>query len=592
MAVRHTDPMPVRPAHVLLAFALLMVSACTSLPSTETTTTTVAPGTTTTAAPETTTSTISQPLPEHRIQVRVVDGVGEFYDTATGLRFVPRGMNYNRFLTSATGPVYDSVLATPLYEPATVDEDLAAMRSMGFNVVRIMIETCGVYADGCITGPDGRLNPAYMDNLVDFLDRAKAADLFVMIASNTLPDDSYWIHETAALVDSAFDSANNEFLNPASVPFYVDYWQSVVQALVDRNAPLDAIWAYQLRQEHHFHLDYAPLSLASGFITTANGETYDMAKQADKDRMIDEGLVYWADLLRDAIREIDPTAPVTVGFFTPNAPNQVQGPDETRLVRTAYFLRNSSMDFVDLHHYPGNGVDDNDIWENFGIEGTEEMPVVLGEFGGYRSWWSNAAQAASAVMSMEVDSCRVGFDGWLVWAWRGDESRDLWWATEGASEIAQVVSPRERPDPCEYGRFGFIRFNLATGATVTASSAIPSNPPEYAIDEAPSYWNAVNGAPGWIELALSEPADVEEIRLVVAQFPAGPSRHELWVQRTGGALEMVHVFAGSTGEGDVLVFEPEEALIAVEKVRVVTTSLGDLAPAWHEVELLTSTPPG
>ena len=94
-----------------------------------------------------------------------------------------------------------------------------------------------------------------------------------------------------------------------------------------------------------------------------------MSSTEDKNLMVDEGLVYWADTIRVAIRDIDPTALVTVGFFTPNEPNPVNGPDETRLVRTAYFLRNSAVDFVDLHHYRGNGVDDADIWENFGIDG-------------------------------------------------------------------------------------------------------------------------------------------------------------------------------------------------------------------------------
>jgi len=288
------------------------------------------------------------------------------------------------------------------------------------------------------------------------------------------------------LVDSTFDSANNEFLNPAAVPFYVDYWESVVQGLVDRGAPLDVIWAYELRQEHHFHLDYAPLSLNSGIVTTANGKAYDMASAADKVRMVDEGLVYWADLIRDRIRDIDPSAPVTVGFFTPNSPNPVLGPSETRLVQTRYFLRNSQIDFVDLHHYPGNGVDDAEVWENLGIDGVVDKPLVLGEYGAYSSWWSDSVRAASAVMGMEVDSCRVGFDGWLAWAWRGDMATDIHWAVDGAGEIAQVLAPNERPDPCENGSFDFIRYNWAPDAIVTASSSDPLFPPANAIDETPA----------------------------------------------------------------------------------------------------------
>ncbi|MDH5503481.1 MAG: glycoside hydrolase family 5 protein [Acidimicrobiia bacterium] len=577
------------------AAVLLLVGACTTATS-EPTTTTDAPDITvvsvsSTTVTDPTTTVASVPAPEHRIQVRVIDGAGEFYDTATMNEFVPRGMNYNRFVPSVSGPIFDSVLATTRYEPATVDADFTEMRSLGFNVVRIMLETCGVYVDGCITGSDGRLNPEYMDNVVDFLNRAKAHDLFVMVASNTLPGDSYWLHATAALTDAQFDSANNEFLNPRAVPIYVDYWESVVQALVERGAPLDVIWGYELRQEHHFHEIYAPLSLTAGLITTANGETYDMSSDDDKNRMVDEGLVYWADTIRRAIREIDPTALVTVGFFTPNEPNPVNGPDETRLVRTAYFLRNSEVDFADLHHYRGNGVDDADIWENFGIAGVDEMPLVLGEHGGFRNWYSSIDRAATAVMGLEVDSCRQGFDGWLVWAWRGDASLDLWWANEGSGNIARVVAPINRPDPCAYAEFDFIRYNVALESTVTASSEIEGNPATNVNDGTPKHWNASALAPQWVELALANPTDLTEIVLTVAQDPPGRSVHELWVRKAGADLRLIETFDGVTAENDRLVFSPGEPLLGIDLVRVVSTSVGDLWPAWHEIELLTADPP-
>lgn len=35
-------------------------------------------------------------LPDHRIGIRVVNGVGEFYDRKTNKKFVPRGNNYIR----------------------------------------------------------------------------------------------------------------------------------------------------------------------------------------------------------------------------------------------------------------------------------------------------------------------------------------------------------------------------------------------------------------------------------------------------------------------------------------------------------------
>jgi hypothetical protein len=160
------------------------------------------------------------------------------------------------------------------------------------------------------------------------------------------------------------------------------------------------------------------------------------------------------------------------------------------------------MDFFDLHHYPGNGVDDDHIWENFDIAGFVEKPLVLGEFGGIKPWWTDAARAAAAIMGLEVGSCRVGFDGWLVWAWRGDNATDIWWASDGDAEIARVVSPAERPDPCEYSSFDFIRYNHAPSAAVTASSEHASWPIAYANDQTPAYWNADGLPPQWIELTL------------------------------------------------------------------------------------------
>lgn len=75
------------------------------------------------------------------------------------------------------------------------------------------------------------------------------------------------------------------------------------------------------------------------------------------------------------------------------------------------------------------------------------------------------------------------------------------------------------------------------------------------------------------------------------QDPPGPSVHQLWVRQRGRTLTRVHVFRGMTREGAVLRFSRTEPLRDVELVRVVTRELGDLAPAWHEIELLTNSPP-
>jgi hypothetical protein len=50
-----------------------------------------------------------------------------------------------------------------------------------------------------------------------------------MVASNTLPDDGYWINATASLQDAQFESANNEFLCSGH------HWVSPIRAAIALN---------------------------------------------------------------------------------------------------------------------------------------------------------------------------------------------------------------------------------------------------------------------------------------------------------------------------------------------------------------------
>jgi len=109
---------------------LLAVAACDRAPEP---TPTPAPTAAPTAAPvEPTIVPTPQPPPEHRIGVRVVEGVGEFYDRETGERFVPRGNNYIRLADqqSASGETffYHSTFNVGLYDPATAERGAGGRR--------------------------------------------------------------------------------------------------------------------------------------------------------------------------------------------------------------------------------------------------------------------------------------------------------------------------------------------------------------------------------------------------------------------------------------------------------------------------------
>ncbi len=128
--------------------------------------------------------------------------------------------------------------------------------------------------------------------------------------------------------------------------------------------------------------------------------------------------------------------------------------------------------------------------------------------------------------------------------------------------------------------------NVAPTATVTASSELGDRKATNVSDGSDAYWKAAGLAPQWVQLELPGPTDLAAIRLWVAQDPGGPSVHEMWIQRSGTQLELVKTFDGTTNEGDVLVYQPAQPMGGVTLVRVVTTSLDNLFPAWHEIELI------
>src|SRR5262245_28155685 len=88
---------------------------------------------------------------EHPIGVRVGDSGGELFDKRNGETFFARGPSYLRLQT------VDGVRTSTLFPPEIADPertaaDLAAMRQLGFNSVRVFIDLC-VPQWSCIGNP-------------------------------------------------------------------------------------------------------------------------------------------------------------------------------------------------------------------------------------------------------------------------------------------------------------------------------------------------------------------------------------------------------------------------------------------------------
>lgn len=558
----------------LTGLALIMLMASCQAPA-------AAPAATAPAMP----AEPTPPPPEHRIGVRVVAGVGEFYDRATGDRFVPRGNNYVR-LAAQQAPSgetiqYHSTFNVGLYDAARAGEALRRMRAQGYNTTRVFLNGCCL-ADS-LGDAAGGLSSAYIENLVDFLRQAEAAGIYVIITTDGIPPVGGYAEILNSTWSADFAGNSAIYLRAGGIGAEGQLWRDLIEALISQRAPLDAILAYELRNEVFFDSNLPPLSLTSGTVQTANGNAYDMASGDGKQRMMDEGLVYWIDALRAEILKVDPSALVTVGFFPPDKPNP--WPSAPRLIRTYPAIWQSSADFFDLHPYPGGyGLDK--LVENYEMAGMEEKPIVMGEFGVARSSYASEAAVARALHDWEVESCRHGFDGWLLWTWDTEEQVEFYNGLTGKGLIDQVLAPAVRPDPCQAGKFDFFEYNLALGKPAEASRSLPDQPPAGAVDgRTASWWGAGDFAPQWVQIDLGAPSTIRLVRLVVTQSPAGDTRHELWVGASPEELSLLHAFVGYTVDGQVLEFRPDAPVENVRFIRVATPKSPSWV-GWQEIEVL------
>lgn len=540
------------------------------------------------SAPTPTQISTERPIPtpapaahEHRIGIRVVNGIGEFYDRVTGQKFIPRGNNYVR-LAPQTAPdgstqVYHSVFDPGQYNPDEVSTQFARMHAEGYNVVRVFISqnTIGTANDG--------LSQAYMQNVADFLRLAKQNEIYIMFTQDWLPGGKY-----GAIINQEccelFNFNNAQNLPGAAVRAYQTYYTDFINDLISLEAPTDYIFSYQLRNEFYYDANYAPLSLKSGKVTAANGKTYDMSSEADKQKMLDENLPYFIDNVRAAILKVDPTALVSIGFFVPQEPNPARVGDP-RVAVTEPAIWNSQADFIDLHAYPGFELNLKQHVENFGVNDMKEKPIILGEFGANVNSYPSVDAAAKALMNWEIESCKYGFDGWLMWTWDTSEQYDFYNALSGSGQIDTALAPVNRPDPCsQTGNVSF-QNNIALGKKVTASRSLPDQPASNAVDGTGASWGAGAHPQQWIEIDLSQPSTITAINLTIGQYPDGPTVHQIWVRGPSDSLKMIYEFKGNTSDNQILKFEPNPPLTGIQFIRIVTTQSPSWV-AWKEIEVI------
>jgi hypothetical protein len=519
----------------------------------------------------------------HGIGVRAAVGGAELYNVSSGTRFVSRGATYARLgIPAGESSTQDVTFNVGSYDAAAANQALQELAGYGYNTVRILLN--GACATGCLGDPATAddLSDGYVANVVDFLGKASANGVQVVVVVDAVPAGTAYAAQVSTACCAQFAGANLDFLTTGGVDGNVAFWTAFVQRLTAQEQLRETILSYELRRQAHYRSDEAPLSLSSGTVVTANGGSYDLAIAAERQALMDENLVNWADSVRAAIRAVDPTALVSLGFIWPQAPNPARSGDP-RVSRLRYALDNSALDFVSPRVYPGLELTLAQYVANYELPAVTAKPVLMAELGAPTAAYTTAAAAAEALQTWQAQSCAFGFDGWVLWTWDtvGELSGEpaVWNAQAAGGLLERALAPSIRTDPCASP-------NVALGKSAVASAAGVGTPPVDAVDGLiDTLWNAGGPPGGWIEIDLGSVYDLAMLRLVVAQTPSGRAVHKIWGKATSGAsYGELYELDATTADGQVVEIVPGTPWTGVRYLRIETL-WGPSWPAWREIQV-------
>lgn len=396
------------------------------------------------------------------------------YDSATGATFRPRGANYIRLATAEKSHgAYHSTFEPGHYDPADAQAVLDGMqKASGYDTVRVFVDSGdGFYDHGLITGtdqPDG-LDQAYLDNFADFVRRATEHGIYVLPTLEAFPLNPHYVdiinRVDGGAPNPAIAGNNQWYMDAGFIEAKKEYLRNFVTEMKKRlGAGTTGILAYSMSNEAFWETTKAPLNRTTGTFTGPDGVSYDMTKPDRRQQAADASMVLAANAAVAGVREADPDALTTIGFFTPHAVG-VAGYDgfsspcvdhpacryPGRPAAVAYW---SNIDFIDLHTYPGT----LPLAQDLATAEVSEIhkPYVLGEFGALKETFPDVTKAAYAMRDLQVASCGLGAQGWLFWTYDTDlvppvlAYQDLFWSlADRGGAINGLLAPVVRHDPCQ-----------------------------------------------------------------------------------------------------------------------------------------------
>ena len=300
-----------------------------------------------------------------------------------------------------------------------------------------------------IAHPDW-LSSEYMDNFAEFVILAATHGIYVMPILQRFPCNSHFATLVQELNTSRVSEGNSDYLYEPAVEAKAAYMASFVRALKNRIEVglLTTIFGFSLENEARGYGNEPPFNVGSVTVLDAHEVARNMSAPNDRRALLDVAFANWANTFATAVWEIDRDAMVTAGMFTyfavgwPTLQPLGQLASVTNdflrtLLSSAPTVLSPTLTFTFIPQVQGLNFSDDVQSENFAQIERSKMPILMGEFGAFRTPYSTLSAAVKVLEDTVVQACSTefGFQGWLVWTWDCFEQSWMLWNLADTGEV-------------------------------------------------------------------------------------------------------------------------------------------------------------
>ncbi|HOK10432.1 MAG TPA: hypothetical protein PLT82_12360 [Candidatus Hydrogenedens sp.] len=361
-----------------------------------------------------------------RIKIKEIKGKKVFVYGTNDKTFVPRGFNHVVLEHRSSG--WHVLFNTNVYNPDEAESTLRKIAESGGNTVRLWVwGTQNEY--GFLSQKEGEiLNNQYMDNVIDFLQRATKYNIYLIPILDEYPRFGNFEKQLQQLhLESTYDDEhvtkyNRQFFWLSYIRAKAIVIQKFIQYIKEREPSLlSTILAWSLQNEVYVKCSDGPFKEYNGEVLLPDGSKGSLATTETRQEVYDRTILFWANELSKAVKSVDSEALVTVGMWTSDSAGRepVSGvvPDgkDPRFPPRPSVLgsEQSLLDFIDIHIYPWDKTSKVNL--HCHEHGLVKKPVIVGEYGVFQD--VTIEQAKTMLIEFLQTAYKAGYIGDLYWVW-------------------------------------------------------------------------------------------------------------------------------------------------------------------------------